>query len=151
MEYEKQIEQLVVGVWESILNLPIETDAAATPPRDQRMLAACVQISGTWQGAVAVSYGMELAAEAAAIMFATDRDKATPADMQDALGELANMVGGNFKALLPQPCSLSLPAVVEGTDFSMRIPGSKPVTHLTMRCGNHPVIITLLQCEKRAA
>ena len=32
-------------------------------------------------------------------------------DVQDALGEVANVVGGNLKALLPEGSTLSLPVV----------------------------------------
>ncbi len=33
------------------------------------------------------------------------------ADLQDALGEVANVVGGNLKALVPEPGALTLPEV----------------------------------------
>jgi chemotaxis protein CheX len=34
------------------------------------------------------------------------------AGVRDVAGEVANMIGGNLKALLPEPCRLSLPRVV---------------------------------------
>jgi len=35
-------------------------------------------------------------------------------DVRDSIGELANMVGGNLKSLMPPGVALSLPSVVEG-------------------------------------
>ncbi|MCU0705946.1 MAG: chemotaxis protein CheX, partial [Fimbriiglobus sp.] len=46
--------------------------------------------------------------------FDTPSAEVTPAELADALGELANMVGGNLKALLPDGCRLSLPSVEPG-------------------------------------
>ncbi|NIQ01639.1 MAG: chemotaxis protein CheX, partial [Nitrospinaceae bacterium] len=51
-----------------------------------------------------------LARQAAAIMFQLQEDTAGPEEIQDAFGELANITGGNIKALLPEPSYLSLPA-----------------------------------------
>jgi CheY-specific phosphatase CheX len=36
-------------------------------------------------------------------------------DVDDAMGELANVLGGNLKALLPEGSSLTLPSVAEGS------------------------------------
>jgi CheY-specific phosphatase CheX len=44
-------------------------------------------------------------------------------DVRDSIGELANMLGGNFKALLPRGTSLSTPSVVDGSDYHLRICG----------------------------
>jgi chemotaxis protein CheX len=45
-----------------------------------------------------------------------------PASARDALGELCNMVAGNFKAKisgLADACMLSVPTVIAGEDYSM--------------------------------
>ena len=43
-------------------------------------------------------------------------------DVRDAAGELANMTAGGIMELLPQPCQMSLPTVVMGTDFEVSVP-----------------------------
>ena len=40
-------------------------------------------------------------------------------DVVDAFGEIANVVGGNVKALLPELATLSLPEVVAGADVGV--------------------------------
>jgi chemotaxis protein CheX len=41
-------------------------------------------------------------------------DELADSDIADAVGELANIVGGNVKSLLPPPTTLSLPVVAWG-------------------------------------
>jgi chemotaxis protein CheX len=84
---------------------------------------------------------------AASIMFSNDPHKVTIADLQDAVAELVNMIGGNFKALLPETCYLSLPSVVEGGDYSARVPGSALLGRVPFVCEGHAMSITVL--EKR--
>ena len=43
----------------------------------------------------------------------------TDADLRDALGELTNMAAGNLKTLLPGSDDISLPTVVEGSDYGL--------------------------------
>ncbi|MGN6727747.1 MAG: chemotaxis protein CheX [Tepidisphaeraceae bacterium] len=150
MPYDDEIQQLTMSIWDSILKLPVEP-AAAPLPAGQRTMSACVQITGAWRGAVALSCDAAMAAEAARVMFDLAAGAPATADMQDALGELVNMIGGNVKALLPETCQLSLPSVVEGSDYSVRVPGSRVVTRVPMRCGPYALSVSLLESELKAA
>ena len=49
------------------------------------------------------------------------------ADIADALGEIANVIGGNLKSTLPGPSLLSLPVVTTGSS-------STTVTHAVLEC-----------------
>lgn len=150
MNYDEQIKQLTISVWDAILRLPIEEEESALPT-GQRTLSACVHITGAWNGALALTCGDGMAAESAAIMFDLEQAGVSIAEKQDALGELANMIGGNVKGLLPEHCHLSLPVVVEGIDYSFRVPGSRQVSRIPMRSGEHRVTVSLLQSEAAAA
>ncbi len=150
MQFDAEITQLTTIIWDSILRLSIEPAESNALPHT-RTMSACVHITGPWPGAVALSCGVEMAEEAAGIMFNLGNAVPTIADMQDALGELANMIGGNVKALLPEGCQLSLPSVVEGSDYSVRVPGSRLVTQLPFRCGAHALSVSLLARERQAA
>lgn len=150
MPFEDEIQQLTSMIWDSILQLPIEPgDPALADKPGARMMAACVQITGAWQGAISLAAGEPFATSAAAIMFGLDEAEVKTSDRQDALGELANMIGGNVKALLPEPCALSLPSVVEGSEYSVRIPRSKVVTRVPLSCVGREIRVVLF--EKDAA
>ena len=153
MEFgEEEIRQLVESIWEQMLHLPVEALPVTPAAAGTRTLSACVSITGAWRGAVAISCSAALATQAARIMFdQASTDDVTPADQQDALGELVNMLGGNIKALLPEPCQLSLPAVAHGTDYTVRVPKTHLLHCLPMCCGGEAMAVSLLRHEMLAA
>ena len=75
-------------------------------------LSSWVEIVGPWTGTVVLTCGPSTAAELSRCLL---KEHAPPvlddADVDDALGELANVVGGNVKAVLPGPAVLGLPEV----------------------------------------
>ena len=91
----------------------------------------------------------DVARRAASIMFSKAAEETTRADLQDAIAELLNMIGGNFKALLPGQCFLSLPAVVEGGDYSARVPGSTVFGKIAFGCENDIVSVVILEKVSR--
>jgi chemotaxis protein CheX len=148
---ETDICEVVAGIWSSVLGLDIRRGAEPAPSREgSGFLTGCVQITGLWEGAVTLDCSAALARRTAAIMFGLEPDAASIAEIHDALGELTNMTGGNIKTLLPGPCQLSLPAVVEGTDYRVIVPGSHVVTQLAFECQGEPVKVTLLKGQKTA-
>lgn len=70
-----------------------------------------VEISGTTQMTVSVDCSEVLARRLGAAMFDVDEEALSIEDVVDALGEVANIIGGNIKALLPGPSELGLPTV----------------------------------------
>ncbi len=147
-----EILQLAGIIWESTLGLPIEPDFPGTIGNRPRSTAACIHITGAWNGAIMLDCPIEVARRAASIMFSTEPQQTTISDLQDAIAELVNIVGGNIKALLPETCFLSLPAVVEGGDYSARVPGSKLLSRVAFGCEGNAVSITILEkVEEKAA
>lgn len=150
-QVENQIQDLTISIWEAMLKLPLlPHDSISVTPA--RRLAACVHITGAWQGAVTLACSASFAARAASIMFALPAGhQADTTETQDALGELTNMIGGNVKALLPEPCMLSLPAIVEGADYSTRIPHARRVAFASFTCEGEAVSVSLLERIPKAA
>jgi hypothetical protein len=75
-------------------------------------LVASVTITGPWSGDVSVRLSPAFASRLAREIFEVDPTSADDVGVRDLVGEVANMIGGNLKALLPEPCRLSLPRVV---------------------------------------
>ena len=142
---ENEIRDYTESIWKSILDL--ETKPAQDEfefSQDKNSLAGCVHITGAWEGSVAIHCPDKLARQWAAIMFGLDEANAQKEEIQDALGELTNMTGGNIKSLLPEPCQLSIPAVAY-TDHAMRFPGSELVTQITFKCNSNFFLVSLLK------
>jgi chemotaxis protein CheX len=91
-------------------------------------LLAQVRISGTHPCMVTIACGDPVARQIAATMLSMPASDLTTADLQDALGEVANMAAGNLKALLPPGHHLSLP------DVTTDAPSGGPGGHLRDRC-----------------
>jgi len=152
MEIElDQITQIAAMTWEAILGMTIESGGIAGAPAPARSIAACVHITGAWDGAVLLDCSVEVARHAASVMFSAREEDVSVCDEQDSVAELVNIIGGNLKALLPEKCFLSLPAVVEGADFSSRIPGSRLLLRVPFSCQGHNVTVTLREREKPVA
>jgi len=142
---EEEICQLTESIWISVLGLEVRR-ATGTPELPQeRTLIGCVQITGAWEGAVTLHCAAGLARQAAGVMFGIDPESTSVEEVQDALAELANMTGGNLKTLLPEPCHLSFPTVVEGSNYTLRIPGSRLVSQVAFECQGYPLQVTLVE------
>lgn len=148
-QLETAIDGIVATVWESMLGMVIEPapalEAFSHEPHPEHTFAGVVQIAGAWDGAVAVQCSERLARRAAERMFGLDPEAVALAELQDALGELTNMTGGNIKALLPEPCTLGLPVVVEGADYRLRLPGASAVRRIMYHADGEVVVVTMLE------
>lgn len=147
---EEEITQVASTVWESVLGIGLVRQPVP-PPSTARTVSGCVQISGAWEGACLIECSADFARRAAGTMFGVEAAAASVADTQDAIGELANMTGGNVKALLPEPCRLSLPTVFDGVESSTRVPGSEVLTTVAFDCDGSTLVVRLLKKSAVAA
>ena len=135
---EKTSEQLVTiieTVWASTLGIEVKRGAEGAGPGHpgHRVYTSCVTITGAWHGALTIECHEALAKEAAGLMFGSE--EVSVDDVRDALGELANMTGGNFKNCLPGPCQISIPTVVEGGDYDLTLPRTRLVARVHFLSG----------------
>jgi chemotaxis protein CheX len=104
-------------VWASYLDpageRPLVVDGEPEPGAGTADVVATVAISGAWDGRVLLSFSPFAAKYAAAALLGIDAatEEVGDDEVVDAVGELANIIGGSVKALMPQPTALSLPAV----------------------------------------
>lgn len=140
---DDDIREITDAVWLATLGLPVEDDAVAFD--EGRRLTGCVVISGAWEGAVTVEVSAALARRAAAVMFDVEEADLDDEEVRDALGELTNMTGGNIKTLVGGMSRLSIPAVTEGHDYTVSIPGATIVNTVKLGCLSEPLRVTVLE------
>lgn len=148
MVHDDEILQIMQSIWMSILDLPIEADGRGRERITQageRTLTGCVQLTGDFEGAVTLDCTRSLARKCAAVMFEAEEESLTVEEIQDALGELANMAAGNVKPLLAGSSRLSLPSVVEGLDYSLIVPGAQVMNQVGFDCEGQPIVVTVLK------
>jgi chemotaxis protein CheX len=88
--------------------------ARTTPLDGGARISAFVSITGAWEGDVEVRLSPALAARLVREVLELESVSTDDPFLRDIVGEVANIIGGNLKALLPEPCRLSLPTVREG-------------------------------------
>jgi len=129
-------------IWASFLDLPLEpvpadtVDISAMP-----MVGGVVTVHEAWSGAVQLECSADFAAMAAQRMFAAGGG-VTRLELDDALGELTNMIGGNIKSLLPAPSHLSLPSVTHTVGLAS-VRGFTPLSRVAFLAAAEPIFITI--------
>lgn len=85
----------------------------APPPPDWRESAqrAAVQLRGAWEGQVTVTCSPEAAQRLGTGFLGIPAAELEEEDLTDAVAEVANVLAGQVKRLLPQPALMSLPFV----------------------------------------
>lgn len=126
------------------------TAVEGLPAVDVPMISSLVGIAGSWNGAVLVGCTLPLAKRLASSMFGVPLAELTQEHLEDTMGEMANMVGGNVKAIIPPSNSLSLPTVVEGRDYRVRVPQTAVVHDLVLNVEGEAFRVTVLERSTRS-
>jgi chemotaxis protein CheX len=95
--------------------------ATEESPRTVADFTAMVGIAGSLCGVVCLRTSSESASRMAAKMLGTD-EIIMGENVQDAFGEICNMIAGSFKAKiasLADGCALSVPTVISGRDYAL--------------------------------
>jgi chemotaxis protein CheX len=99
------VEMITTEVWGSAVAAGSGSVATgARPGRGDALAVGAVRISGAWDGWVTLEVPVATASRVAAAMLGLAGGEPDAADVSDAVGELANIIGGNVKSLLPAPC-----------------------------------------------
>lgn len=148
-EIDAEIEDITKTIWASLFELPLRVEGESRLGSES-LMTACVQVVGAWTGAVILQSPITLARTLAEQMFQSDRPL-TLEEVRDALGELANIIAGNVKALFPGPSRISLPAVAAGSDYRFDVVDGGAVTMVSFSSNGQPLRVTLFQGTARSA
>jgi len=121
-------QDTVVEIVESIFSTMMEIELSPSDlplSHTRERMTASVYLEGEWNGAVSLECNRDQACQFAGCFLATDPPEAVDDDVRDALGELVNMIGGNIKSVLAKDVRLSMPSVIDGNDYELRICGTQ--------------------------
>jgi chemotaxis protein CheX len=141
--YRPLLDQSVREVFEIMLNCEIEEGKPAAIPGVE--YTAMVGLAGWLCGVFTLHCSSETAARVAAHMLKLSPETAAE-HAWDALGELANVVAGNFKNKIhgaSDQCLLSVPSVVAGGDYSVRVLANSEPLRLWYCFGGEPLQVSL--------
>jgi len=143
-----EIAQIVESVFASMLRIDALPCDAPWFPSGERITSA-VHLSGDWCGAVMIECDRSQACRFAGRFLSEDPPATVDNMVRDVLGELANMVGGNMKCVLTSGIRLSMPVVVDGVDYSMRVCGAEIGERVAFQCADGPFWVTVLAMKER--
>lgn len=134
--YASDLEQIVQTIFATMAGTDVQPGGEAVDPQEERIVGT-IQISGAWTGCVLLQAPCSVARAVTASFLSMTPDDVGEADVRDVTAELTNMIGGNFKSVLPGPCSLSLPNVVTGREYDIHVPSAAEIESLTFStpCG----------------
>jgi chemotaxis protein CheX len=137
------LSQIVESVFETMLNLEAKEHGTPWFPHEDRV-TAMVHLAGDWNGAVLVECDRGQACRFTGRFLSVDPPDVVDDDVRDVLGELANMIGGNLKSILTRGIHLSMPSVVDGSSYNLRVGGSDLRESLAFECEEGSFWVTVI-------
>ncbi len=109
---------------------PVNTSEFNLQPEELHF-SAVIGFSGGWNGCVSFQCGEILAKKITSVMLMINGDELEDADIRDAMGEIVNMISGNFKSGFSgtfndgtEAFKMSIPSVTVGKNYTIFAAGS---------------------------
>ena len=131
----------MVGVDDVTLN-PLQDDSQV---QIDKCLTAMIGMAGIYSGLLRIDLPGSLALSFTSLMLDMEVTEIND-DVTDAMGEIANMIGGSFKMHLSHAgndIKLSTPSVVSGTDYAVSSRSKLGTVILNLRSPSKPFSISL--------
>jgi chemotaxis protein CheX len=137
------LAQIVESVFETMISLEV-TECGVPWFASSDRLTSALHLAGEWSGVVLLECDRRQACRFAGRFLSMDAPDTVDDVVRDVLGELANMIGGNLKCVLTPGIRLSMPSIVDGSDYSLRVCGAEVRERLAFQCVEGPFWITVL-------
>jgi chemotaxis protein CheX len=124
----KQVEELtqqsVRDVFQSMVSMNLSEEAPEPFAGDSEgQIVGCVGFAGDISGVICIYAGLSFAKKVTGTMLGiADHEVDSEEMVNDAIGELSNMVAGSVKSRLCDkgwPCTLTIPSIVRGQKLSV--------------------------------
>ena len=136
----------VKDVFDTMLSMDIELSSAVTRASlDGIKLVGSVSFVGDVMGSVYVQVSDAFAHNITAAMLGIDIEEIEGEDeINDVVGELSNMLGGNLKSGFCDfglPCELSTPSITTGSDFKIETINMARHERFAFDCQEHTIFV----------
>lgn len=124
---EDQLAQYVINATREVFSTMVMMDPADDYPlrepinRFKCSITGMVGFAGTYSGVISIHCPVVLALKITSSMLGMECEEVNE-DLNDAIGEIANMLGGNVKQVLSKgglDVKLSIPTVISGEDYTV--------------------------------
>jgi chemotaxis protein CheX len=148
--FESVIQEIAQTIYSTMLGIDV-VRAGDPAPVDGDSLLAAVPIAGQWMGSMVLSMSPDLAGDAAAAMLRLPKQEVTEDDRREVAAELAKMIGGHLKGLLPGPSFLSLPTIVSGRECGLQVHHAELLDDVVLRSASGVARVRLYARQPDAA
>jgi chemotaxis protein CheX len=121
-EHVAEQVRIAKEVFGNMVDLYVEATDMPWEPQTE-IVTSAIYFTDPWQGALFVECAINLAFAFTSRLMGIETPTAVDEDVCDAMGELANMIAGNLKALMPANVGISIPSIVRGHDYAVRLRG----------------------------
>jgi len=128
-EHVSEQSRIVPEVFGVMADIVAEPATEPWPPGEE-IVTAAIYFTEPWKGAMVLECVLSLAFEFTARVMSVPTPTSVDADVYDSMGELVNMIAGNFKALMPAETGISIPSVVRGRGYVLQMRGSKTLSQV---------------------
>ena len=121
------VSEAIDEVCKTMLSMEVEiqSEAAGDIPEKERIVGS-VSLAGGISGSCHVHLPRSFAFSMAGAMLNAEPDELEQEEVEDAVGEICNMIGGTLKSQLNNngfSCALSIPSITAGNDFHIQSTG----------------------------
>ena len=145
-DYQNWVPVMDLAVREVFdMMLGTKLTAPESPVNGSFDMTAMVGLAGKVRGILTFSCGAKAAMLMASKMLAAPATEVTR-EVLDALGEVCNMVAGNFKnkvLSMGEGCMLSVPTVITGKNYSMHSLADTAALEVRLSFDGMPIVISL--------
>lgn len=151
MNISEKIIESTIEIFTTMVMMDI---SVAGPPLEESgalhdTITGMIGLAGTHKGALAIHIPNQVAIAITSSFLGMDVDEIND-DVRDAVGELANMLGGNVKTILTQngrDIALSLPSTIAGHEYTFNASADVDLVILPFKTETGAFLVEL-QLEK---
>jgi len=140
----------MIRIVEEVFRTMLQTEAEATSSKlwlGMNGITAVVRFKGAWQGTLAVECSTTEAKQLVQLFTGIENPGELENECKDVLGELANIVAGNLKMVLPKGTLAGLPEVVDGS-LELASHASEAPIQIQTLVAAHSEPVSLMLAEK---
>ena len=121
------LNELVVNAVKNVFDMMLDMEVKISDTGSQEIdhgnkIVGSVSFAGDIMGSIRIQVSDTFARIMAAAMLDMEVEEVEGEEVNDVIGELSNMIGGDLKSRfcdLDFPCQLSIPSVTSGSDFKI--------------------------------
>lgn len=139
---DEDLIEMMTQIWDTMIGEALSTDDIAEGQTFGMHSSVDIESPDGSTVAVVIECGAALASRLAEVLFSMPADEVADEDAADAVGELANIFGGNVKGVLALSATLTLPKVVVGSMEPEAYPGAI-LNRVGFDAGGHRLVASL--------